>query len=49
LFTRLRAIKARQLEALGQVHTAESSSMIVEAGGDDTDAGGDFYEPGGGR
>ncbi|MDT5296436.1 MAG: hypothetical protein QOJ76_3316 [Acidobacteriota bacterium] len=47
LFARLRAIKARQLEALGQVHTAESSSMIVESGGDD--AGGDFYEPGGGR
>jgi hypothetical protein len=47
LFARLRAIKTRQLEALGQVHTADSSSMVVEAGGDD--AGGDFYEPGGGR
>ena len=47
LFARLRAIKARQLEALGQVHTAESSSMVVEAGGDEE--GGDFYEPGGGR
>jgi hypothetical protein len=47
LFTRLRAIKARQLEALGQVHTAESSSMIIESGSDDD--GGDFYEPGGGR
>ena len=47
LFARLRVIKARQLEALGQVHTAESSSMTIEAGGDE--AGGDFYEPGGGR
>lgn len=46
LFARLRAIKQRQLDALGQVHTAESSSMIVEAGGDDA---ADFYEPGGGR
>jgi hypothetical protein len=46
LFARLRAIKTRQLEALGQVHTAESSSMVVEAGGDDA---ADFYEPGGGR
>ena len=46
LFARLRAIKARQLEALGRAHTAESSSMVVEAGGDDA---GDFYEPGGGR
>ena len=46
LFTRLRAIKQRQLEALGQVHTAESSSMVVEAGGGDE---ADFYEPGGGR
>jgi hypothetical protein len=48
LFARLRAIKARRLEALGQVHTADSSSMVVEAGGDDEE-GGDFYEPGGGR
>ena len=46
LFARLRVIKERQLEALRQVHTAETSSMVVEAGGDD---GGDFYEPGGGR
>jgi hypothetical protein len=46
LFARLRAIKTRQLEALGQVHTADSSSMIVESGGDDA---ADFYEPGGGR
>ena len=41
------AIKARQLEALGQVHTADTSSMVIEAGGDE--ASGDFYEPGGGR
>ena len=47
LFARLRAIKARQLEALGQVHTADTSSMIIEAGGDEEE--GDFYEPGGGR
>jgi uncharacterized protein YaaW (UPF0174 family) len=46
LFARLRAIKERQLEALRQVHTAETSSMVIEAGGDD---GRDFYEPGGGR
>src|ERR687884_480099 len=46
LFARLRSIKERQLEALRQVHTAESSSLVIEAGGDDE---GDFYEPGGGR
>ena len=46
LFARLRAIKARQLEALGRVHTADSSTMVVEEGGDDA---GDLYEPGGGR
>ena len=46
LFARLRVIRARQLEALQQVHTAESSSLVVESGGDD--AGG-FWEPGGGR
>src|ERR1044072_7425344 len=42
LFARLLAIKARQLEALGQVHTADSSSMVIESGGDDE--GVDFYE-----
>jgi hypothetical protein len=47
LFARLRAIKARQLDLLHQVHTAESSSMTVEAGGDDDEGG--FWEPGGGR
>src|SRR5436309_15751155 len=46
LFARLRAIKARQLEALSQVHTADTSSMVVESGGDEE---GGFYEPGGGR
>jgi hypothetical protein len=46
LFARLRAVKQRQLEALGQVHTADTSSIVIEAGGDDA---GDFYEPGGGR
>ncbi|HVF58171.1 MAG TPA: gas vesicle protein GvpG [Pyrinomonadaceae bacterium] len=46
LFGRLRAIKTRQLEALSQVHTAESSSMVIEAGGDDA---GQFWEPGGGE
>ena len=45
LFARLRVIKERQLAALSQVHTAESSSMVVEAGGDE---GGEFWEPGGG-
>src|ERR687895_2381341 len=33
LFARLRIIKERQLAALQQVHTAESSTMTVEAGG----------------
>ena len=46
LFARLRAVKQRQLEALGQVHTADTSSIVIESGGDDP---GDFYEPGGGR
>ena len=47
IFARMRAVKARQLEALSQVHTADSSSMVIEAGGDDA-SGGDFWEPGGG-
>ena len=46
LFARLRAIKTRQLEALGQVHTADTSSIVIESGGD---AEGGFYEPGGGE
>ena len=47
LFKRLRVIKQRQLEALGEVHTADSSSVVIETGGDD--AGGSFWEPGGGE
>lgn len=42
LFARLRVIKARQLEHLQQVHTADSSSIVIEAGGDE----GGFWEPG---
>src|SRR5262244_3858127 len=34
LFARLRAIKERQLDVLGQVHTSKSSSMTIEVGGD---------------
>ncbi|MCA1635930.1 MAG: gas vesicle protein GvpG [Acidobacteria bacterium] len=45
LFGRMRAIKMRQLEALGQVHTAETSSIVIESG---SDSEGGFYEPGGG-
>lgn len=45
LFARLRVIKARQMEMLQQVHTAESSSIVIEAGGDEE---GGFWEPGGG-
>ena len=47
LFARLRAVKARQLEALGRIHTAESSSIVIEAGGDDAE--GRFWEPGAGE
>ena len=42
LFARLRAIKARQLDLLHQVHTAESSTFEIEVGGDE----GGFWEPG---
>lgn len=45
LFARLRAVKARQLEALQQVHTAESSSLVIEA----PEGEGELWEPGGGR
>ncbi|HVF51001.1 MAG TPA: gas vesicle protein GvpG [Pyrinomonadaceae bacterium] len=48
IFARLRVIKARQLEALQQVHTAESSSLVIESGGDDEAESG-FWEPGGGE
>src|SRR5438045_2348264 len=44
LFARLRVIRARQLGLLHEVHTAESSSMIVESGGDEEE--GAFWEPG---
>jgi hypothetical protein len=46
LFARLRVIRERQLGLLHQVHTAESSSIVVEAGGDDE---GGFGELGGER
>lgn len=35
LFARLRVIKARQLDMLDQIHTAQSSSIVIEAGGDE--------------
>ncbi|HST21461.1 MAG TPA: gas vesicle protein GvpG [Blastocatellia bacterium] len=37
LFARLRVIKARQLDMLDQIHTAQSSSIVIEAGGDEGD------------
>ena len=37
LFARLRIIKARQLDMLDQIHTARSSSIVIEAGGDEGD------------
>jgi hypothetical protein len=43
LFARLRVIRERQLGLLHQVHTAESTSIVVEAGGDEE---GGFWEPG---
>jgi len=43
LFARLRVIKARQLDLLHQVHTAESSSFEIEVGGDEESG---FWEPG---
>jgi hypothetical protein len=43
LFARLRVIKERQLGLMQQVHTAESSSIVIEAGGDEE---GGFWEPG---
>ena len=41
LFARLRAIKLRQLDLLHEVtgHTAESSSFVIEVGGDEGDFG----------
>ena len=43
LFARLRVIRERQLGLLQQVHTADSSSIVIEAGGDEE---GGFWEPG---
>jgi hypothetical protein len=43
LFARLRALKTRQLELLHQAHTSESSSFVIEVGGDSQDK---FWEPG---
>jgi len=43
LFARLRALKTRQLELLHQVHSAESSSFVIEVGGDEQS---DFWESG---
>ncbi|HEX8181813.1 MAG TPA: gas vesicle protein GvpG [Pyrinomonadaceae bacterium] len=43
LFARLRVIRQRQLELLHQVHTAESTSIVIETGGDEE---GGFWEPG---
>ena len=43
LFARLRALKTRQLELLHEVHTAESSSFVIEVGGDEQS---EFWEPG---
>jgi Gas vesicle protein G. len=43
LFARLRVIKARQLDLLHEVHTADSSSFVIESGGDEE---GGFWEPG---
>jgi hypothetical protein len=43
LFARLRALKTRQLELLHQVHSAESSSFVIEMGGDEESG---FWDPG---
>jgi gas vesicle protein GvpG len=42
IFARLRALKQRQLDLLHQAHTAESSSFVIEVGGDEQ---GEFREP----
>ena len=36
LFARLRAIKAHQLEMMSQIYTADTSSISIEFGDDDT-------------
>jgi len=45
LFARLRVIKMRQLDLMHEAtaHTAESSSFVIEVGGDDH---GDFRDKG---
>ena len=43
LFARLRVIKARQMDLLQHVHTSDSTSIVIEAGGDEE---GGFWEPG---
>ncbi|PWT88840.1 MAG: gas vesicle protein GvpG [Blastocatellia bacterium] len=43
LFARLRALKTRQLELLHQAHTADSSSFVIEMGGDEESG---FWHPG---
>jgi len=35
LFSRLRVIKQRQMEMLGEVHTAKSSSLVIDTGLDE--------------
>src|SRR5437763_16955291 len=35
LFSRLRVIKQRQMEMLGEVHTAKSSSLVIDTGFDE--------------
>ena len=39
LFARLRIIKQHQMEMLGQIHTAKSSSMVIDTGFDTRDEG----------
>ena len=39
LFARLRVIRQRQMELLGEVHTAKSSSFVIDTG-DESDEGG---------
>jgi hypothetical protein len=43
LFARLRVIRERQLGLMQEIHTAQSSSIEIETGGDDE---GGFWEPG---
>jgi hypothetical protein len=46
LFARLRAIKMRQLDLMHEVvHTKESSSLVIEVGGDDDFGQQGGYEP----